>query len=53
MNRMVQDLRGLGALAKHRRAIEVVRRDQLMDIGEFDGRYLGGLQRRPQLSRDR
>jgi CRP-like cAMP-binding protein len=41
MNRTIQDLRELGVLSKGSRGIEVVCRDRLMDIGRFDGRYLG------------
>jgi CRP-like cAMP-binding protein len=40
MNRTIQDLRGLGVLSRNGRAIEVVHRDRLADIGKFDGRYL-------------
>lgn len=40
MNRMIQDLRKRGTLSNSTRAIEVAHRNQLMDIGEFDGRYL-------------
>lgn len=41
MNRIIQDLRKLGILSKHGRCIEVASRERLMDIGQFDGRYLG------------
>jgi CRP-like cAMP-binding protein len=40
MNRTIQDLRRLGVLSKNSRVIEVVRRDRLVDIAKFDGRYL-------------
>lgn len=41
MNRTVQDLRELGVLSKGSRGIEVACRHRLVDIGRFDGRYLG------------
>lgn len=41
MNRIIQDLRKLGILSKHGRCIEIASRERLMDIGQFDGRYLG------------
>jgi CRP-like cAMP-binding protein len=40
MNRTIQDLRKRGALSKNTHAIEVVHRRRLVEIGEFNGRYL-------------
>ena len=40
MNRTIQDLRQLGVLLRNCRAIAVARRDMLIEIGKFDGRYL-------------
>lgn len=40
MNRMIQDLRQLGVLSKNSRAMAVIRRDRLVEIAKFDGRYL-------------
>jgi CRP-like cAMP-binding protein len=40
MNRTIQGLRKLGILSRNSRAIEVVHRERLLNIGKFDGRYL-------------
>src|SRR5215510_4980000 len=40
INRVFQDLRKLGALSENGRAIEVMNRKRLVDIGRFDRRYL-------------
>ncbi len=41
MNRTIQDLRELGVLMKNSRPIMVSHWDRLVEIGKFDGRYLG------------
>jgi CRP-like cAMP-binding protein len=43
VNRIVQDLRKLGALSKERRTIEVASRERLVEIANFDRRYLSML----------
>lgn len=40
VNRIVQDLRKLGALSKTRRTIEVANKERLAQLANFDGRYL-------------
>lgn len=40
MNRTIRDLRELGILSKSNRSVEIVRRDRLIEIAGFDGRYL-------------
>jgi CRP-like cAMP-binding protein len=42
MNRTIQDLRRLGVLSDQSRAIEILHKDRLMKIGQFDGGYLNG-----------
>ena len=40
VNRIVQDLRNSGALAKETRSIEVANREKLVELANFNGRYL-------------
>jgi CRP-like cAMP-binding protein len=40
VNRIVQDLRRIGALSTERRSIEVANRERLLELANFDGRYL-------------
>jgi len=40
VNRVVRDLRELGALSKKTRTIEVASRERLAELANFDGRYL-------------
>jgi CRP-like cAMP-binding protein len=40
VNRIVQDLRKLGALSKKKRAIEVANKERLAQLANFDRRYL-------------
>ena len=40
VNRIVQDLRRIGALSKERRSIEVADRERLVELANFNGRYL-------------
>ena len=40
VNRIVQDLRKLGALSKKKRTIEVASRERLAELANFDRRYL-------------
>ena len=40
VNRIIQDLRKFGALSKETRSIEVANRQQLVELANFNGRYL-------------
>src|SRR5262249_61773595 len=40
VNRIIQDMRRIGALSKERRNIEVANRERLIELANFNGRYL-------------